>query len=146
MEDIDKKVQALAEEDPWKDALKGYNAAFELYLEGSFDDTLVTKLYNSIEEVLKTICVDLEGWTDNREMSHGNYLDLLQEHDFYHANGITAPEINQLMDSMEKMVSKVGNDRKQRHAYHDRAYVTLLIHQVGAFLYFLISRYDDYQA
>jgi len=145
MEEMDEKVQALAEKEPWGDALKGYNAAFERYLNGDFDDTLVTKLYNSIEEVLQTICVDLEGWTDDRDRSHGYYLDLLNEHDVYDANGITAPELNQLLDSLEKMVSKVGNDRKQRHAYHDRAYCTLLIHQVGAYLYFLISRYDDYK-
>lgn len=144
MADMDSKVQALAENEPWSNALEGYNAAFERYLSGDFDDTLVTKLYNSIEEVLQTICVDLEGWIENRDMSHGDYLDLLNENDVYDANGITAPELNQLLDSLEKMVSKVGNDRKQRHAYHDRAYCTLLIHQVGAYLYFLISRYEDY--
>lgn len=143
MEEIDQKVRALAQDGPWDEALKGYNTAFERYLSGNFDDTLVAKLYYSIEEVLKIICVDLENWTDDRERSHGYYLDLLNTHDIYNANGITAPELNQLLDSLEKMVSKVGNDRKQRHTYHDRAYCTLLIHQVGAYLYFIISRYDD---
>ncbi|MBO4249586.1 hypothetical protein IL252_17435, partial [Halomicrobium sp. IBSBa] len=108
MGEIDEKVQALAEQEPWDGALRGYNDAFERYLNGDFDDTLVTKLYNSIEEVLQTICVDLEGWTDDRDRSHGYYLDLLNEHDVYDANGITAPELNQLLDSLEKMVSKVG--------------------------------------
>ncbi|MFU1781484.1 hypothetical protein ACM16X_08890 [Haloarcula japonica] len=145
MAEIDEKVQALEEQEPWDDVLRGYNDAYERYINGDFDDTLVTKLYNSIEEVLQTICVDLEEWTDDRDRSHGYYLDLLNEHDVYDANGITAPELNQLLGSLEKMVSKVGNDRKQRHAYHDRAYCTLLIHQVGAYLYFLISRYDDYK-
>lgn len=145
MEDIDAKIQALAEKEPWDNALQGYNDAFERYLNGDFDDTLVTKLYNSIEEVLQTICVDLEGWTEDREKSHGDYLDMLNDNSVYDANGITAPELDQLLDALEKMVSKVGHDRKQRHAYHDRAYCTLLIHQVGAYLYFLISRYEDYQ-
>jgi len=145
MTEIDSKVQALAEKEPWKEALQGYNDAFDRYLNGDFDDTLVTKLYNSIEEVLQTICVDLEGWTENRDKSHGDYLDMLSDNGVYEANGITAPELNQLMDALEKMVSKVGHDRKQRHAYHDRAYCTLLIHQVGAYLYFIISRYEDYK-
>lgn len=145
MKEIDEKVQALSEEEPWRDTLKGYNAAFERYLNGDFDDTLVKNLYNSIEEVLQTICVDLEGWTDDRDRGHGYYLDLLNENNVYKANGITAPELNQLLDSLEKMVNKVGNDRKQRHSYHDRAYCTLLIHQVGAYLYFIISRYDSYK-
>jgi len=144
MKDIDEKMQALAAEDPWNNALEGYNAAFERYLSGDYDDTLVKKLYNSIEEVLKIICVDLEKWTEDREMSHGKYLQLLKENNFYQANGITAPELNQLIDSMEKLVSKTGADRKQEHAYHDREYATLLIHQTGAYIYFLISRYDEY--
>jgi len=144
MEDIDEKIQALAEEDPWKEALKGYNAAFDRYLSGDYDDTLVKKLYNSIEQILKIICVDLEEWTDNREMSHANYLDLLQENEFYNANGITSPELEDLIDSMEKLVNKAGADRKQEHAYHDREYATLLIHQTGAYIYFLISRYDEF--
>ncbi len=144
MADMDSKIQALSQNEPWEDALEGYNAAFERYLNGDFDDTLVTKLYNSIEEVLQTICVDLEDWTDDRDRSHGYYLGILNEKDVYNANGITAPELNELLGALEKMVSKVGNDRKQRHAYHDRAYCTLLIHQVGAYLYFLISRYEDF--
>ncbi|TKX87626.1 hypothetical protein EXE43_02185 [Halorubrum sp. SS5] len=144
MEDIDEKMQALAAEDPWGSALEGYNAAFDRYLSGDYDDTLVKNLYNSIEEVLKIICVDLEGWTEDREMSHGKYLQLLGDNNFYQANGITAPELNQLIDSMEKLVSKTGADRKQEHAYHDREYATLLIHQTGAYIYFLISRYDEY--
>lgn len=142
--DIDEGVKGLAEGEDWSEPLKGYNDAFSRYLNGDFDDTLVTKLYNSIEEVLKKICVDLEGWTDDREMGHGSYLELLREHEVYGGNGIIAPEINELLDSMEKMVSKVGNDRKQRHAYHDREYCTLLVHQVGAYLYFIINRYEDY--
>ena len=144
MEEIDEKMQALAAEDPWNEALEGYNAAYNRYLSGDYDDTLIKKLYNSIEEVLKIICVDLEGWTEDREMSHGNYLDLLNKNDFYKANGITAPELNQLIDSMEKLVNKAGADRKQKHAYHDREYSTLLIHQTGAYIYFLISRHDEF--
>lgn len=146
MQDIDDEVQALAEKEPWDNALKGYNDAFQQYLDGDFDEHIPKKLYFSIEEVLKIICVDLEGWTENRELVHSKYLDMLNDHDLYHAHGATAAELGDFLDSLERMVAKVSDDRKQRHAYHDRAYATLLIHQVGAYLYFLISRYDDYNS
>lgn len=144
MEDIDKEIQALAENEPWNDALKGYNDAFERYLNGEFDEQIPKKLYYSIEEVLKIICVDEEGWTDNREQVHSEYLNLMKENDFYHAHGATVAELNQFLESLNRMVAKVSDDRKQRHAYHDRTYATLLIHQVGAYLYFLINRHKEY--
>lgn len=144
MEDIDKEVQALAEQEPWEDALKGYNDAFDRYLDGDFDEQIPKKLYYSIEEVLKTICVDEEGWTDNRELVHSDYLQMMKDNDFYHAHGATVAELKQFLDSLERMVAKVSDDRKQRHAYHDRTYATLMIHQVGAYLYFLINRHKEY--
>lgn len=144
MEDVDQKMQALAEEEPWADALKGYNDAFDRYLEGTYDEQIPKKLYYSIEEVLKVICVDEEEWTDNRELVHSRYLDLLRENDFYHAHGATVSELGQFLDSLHTMVAKVSDDRKHRHAYHDRTYATLLIHQVGTYLYFLINRHKEY--
>lgn len=144
MEDMDTQVQALAADQPWSDALRGYNAAFELYLAGDFTENIPKKLYNSVEAVLQTICVDLEGWTEDRDLSHQKYLDLLREHDVYDANGITAPELESLLDALQKLVNKLGNDRKQRHEYIDREYCTLLIHQTGAYLYFLINRYEEF--
>jgi len=146
LQEIDNRVQALAEKEPWNDALKGYNDAFERYLDGDFDEQIPKKLYYSIEEVLKTICIDLEGWTENEELAHSEYLGMLKKHDFYHAHGATTAELGDFLDSLKRMVAKVSDDRKQRHAYHDRAYATLLIHQVGAYLYFLISRYDDFNS
>jgi len=144
MGDIDNKVQALAEGGPWGKALKGYNDAFERYLNGEFDEHIPKKLYYSIEEVLKIICVDEEEWTDNRELVHSEYLKMMKENDFYHAHGATVAELGDFLDSLERMVAKVSDDRKQRHAYHDRTYATLLIHQVGAYLYFLINRHKEY--
>lgn len=144
MEDIDKEIQAPEEEEPWSDALKGYNDAFERYLDGKFDEQIPKKLYYSIEEVLKTICVDEEGWTDNRELVHSEYLQMMKNNDFYHAHGATVAELNQFLESLNRMVAKISDDRKHRHAYHDRTYATLLIHQVGAYLYFLINRHKEY--
>lgn len=144
MEEIDAQVQALAADQPWTDALRGYNAAFELYLAGDYNENIPKKLYNSIELVLQTICVDLEGWTEDRNLSHQKYLNILREHNVYDANGITAPELESLLDALQKLVNKLGNDRKQRHNYIDREYCTLLIHQTGAYLYFLINRYEEF--
>lgn len=145
MEEMDTQVQALATDQPWKVALRGYNAAFELYLAGDFNENIPKKLYNSVEAVLQTICVDLEGWTEDRELSHQMYLNMLRDHDVYDANGITAPELDSLLDALQKLVNKLGNDRKQRHNYIDREYCTLLIHQTGAYLYFLINRYEAFR-
>ncbi|MDL0123075.1 hypothetical protein [Halobacterium salinarum] len=144
MEDIDKEVQALAEQEPWGDALKGYNDAFERYLDGDFDEQIRKKLYYNIEEVMKIICIDEEGWTDNRELVHSRYPQMMEENNFYHAHGATVAELNQFLESLDCMVAKISDDRKQRHAYHDRTYATLLIHQVGAYLYFLINRHKEY--
>lgn len=144
MEDMEENVQALAEDEPWDDALKGYNAAFERYLAGDFDHIIPKKLYYSIEEVLKIICVDEEEWTTNRELQHSDYLEMLKDKGVYDAHGVTATELDDLLDSLERMVAKVGGSRKQEHAFHDRTYATLLIHQVGAYLYFLINRYEEY--
>jgi hypothetical protein len=144
MEDIDSQLQALAKDNTWRKPLQAYNAAYERYLDRDYDELIPKKLYNSVEEVLKTICVDEEGWTDNRDLNHSDYLEILKENDIYDANGITAPELNDLLQGLERLVAKLGNDRKQRHTYIDRTYCTLLIHQVGAFLYFLINRYEEY--
>jgi hypothetical protein len=144
-EESDQKIQALAEIKPWGTALRSYNDAFERYRKGKFDEQIPKKLYHSIEEVLKTICVDLHGWTENREMKHSKYLELLDENDFYKAHGATRDEFGDFVHSLERMVAKVSAERKQKHVpYHDRVYATLLIHQVGAYLYFLISRHEDY--
>lgn len=142
--EIDDEIQHLSKDDRWSDALKGYDAAIELYIDGAYSKEIPEKLYNSIEEVLKTICVDLEDWENNRERNHSHYLDLLKENEVYNANGITAPEVESLLDAMEKLVSKIGADRKQRHQYIDRHYSTLLIHQAAAYLTFLIKRYEEY--
>lgn len=146
MQEIDEELQDLAAVQPWGEALKGYDDAFDRYLNGDFDEHIAKKLYYSIEEVLKTICVDEEGWTDNRGLTHADYLELLNENGVYNAHGVTATELEDLLDSLERMVAKVSDDRHQRHAYHDRTYTTLLIHQVGSYLYFLINRYDDYSS
>ncbi|MFC6836899.1 hypothetical protein [Halomarina ordinaria] len=144
MKDVDEQVRSLAADKQWSTALRGYNDAYEQYLDGDYDELIAKRLYNSVEDVLRTICVDKEGWTDNPDLNHSDYLNMLREEGVYNANGITAPELNNLLQGLEQLTAKLGNDRKQRHSYMDRTYCTLLIHQVGAFLYFLINRYEQY--
>jgi hypothetical protein len=146
MKELDEELREVAEKQPWGEALKGYNDAFDRYLSGDFDEHIPKKLYYSIEEVMKTICVDKEEWTDNRELTHADYIEMLKENGVYDAHGVTATELSDLLDSLERMVAKVSDERHQRHAYHDRTYATLLIHQVGSYLYFLINRYEDYDS
>jgi hypothetical protein len=146
MADMDSEIQKLSGDDRWKPTLEPYNSAFKRYLAGDFDELIPKKLYNSVESLLQTICVDLEGWTENEDLPHSDYLQMLNDNGFYDANGITAPELESLLDSLEKLVAKLGNDRKQRHQYIDREYCTLLIHQVGAYLYFLINRYEKFDS
>lgn len=146
-EDVDKRVQALAQKDPWNKALRSYNDAFEMYSKGKFNEEIPKKLYHSIEEVLKTICVDLMGWTNNRELKHSKYLEMLDENQFYKAHGATTDEFGDFVQSLERMVAKISDERAQKHVpYHDRVYATLLIHQAGSYLYFLINRYEDYRS
>jgi len=142
--DMDEEIQELATTQPWGKALKGYNDAFDQYLNGEFDEHIPKKLYYSIEEVMKIICVDREEWTENRELTHGGYIDIMKENGLYDAHGVTATELSDLLDSLERMVAKVSDERHQRHLYHDRTYATLLIHQVGSYLFFLINRYEEY--
>ena len=145
MSEIDEQVRGLGMTEDWREPLEGYNAAFRRYTDGDYDELIPKKLYNSVEAILEKICVDHEGWTDNRDLNHSEYLSLLRENEVYNANGITEPEINDLLAALEKLTAKLGNDRKQRHNYIDRTYCTLLIHQTAAYLYFLINRYEQYR-
>ena len=143
MQEADDELRGLALGDPWKGPLKGYNDAYKLYLDRKYGKEIPEKLYNSIEDVVKTICVDLEGWEDSRERSLKNYLDILRDKEVFAPNPIMKAEIGDLVDSMEKAFSKAGNDRKNRHELIDRRYCTLLLHQVSAYLVFIIKRYED---
>lgn len=143
MQEADDELRSLALGDPWKGPLKGYNEAYKLYLDRKYGKEIPEKLYNSIEDVIKTICVDLEGWEDSRERNLKNYLDILRDKEVFAPNPIMKAEIGDLVDSMEKTFSKAGNDRKNRHELIDRRYCTLLLHQVSAYLVFIIKRYED---
>lgn len=143
MKESDDELRRISLEmgEDWQDSLSEYNEAFRLYNEGKYSKDILEHLYNSIEETVKTICVDKHGWEDNREMNLSNYLDTMRDKGFFEANNIMESEISTLLDSMEKTFSKIGNDRHNRHNPDiDRYYCNLLIHQTSAFLYYMIKR------
>lgn len=143
MQDADDELRDLALGETWEEPLRGYNEAYELYLDRKYGKEIPEKLYNSIEAVMQTICVDLEGWEDNEDRNLKHYLDILREQEVFAPNPIMKAEVGDLVDSMERAFSKAGNDRKNRHELIDRRYCTLMLHQVSAYLVFIIKRYED---
>ena len=143
MQEADDELRSLALGDTWEEPLRGYNEAYELYLDRKYGKEIPEKLYNSIEAVVTTICVDLEGWEGSKERNLKYYLDVLREEEVFAPNPIMKAEVGDLVNSMEKAFSKAGNDRKNRHELIDRRYCTLMLHQVSAYLVFIIKRYED---
>ena len=143
MQEADEEVRGLMQGTVWEEPLRGYNEAYELYLDRKYGKEIPEKLYNSIEAVVTTICVDLEGWEGSKERNLKHYLDILREEKVFAPNPIMKAEVGDLIDSMEKAFSKAGNDRKNRHELIDRRYCTLMLHQVSAYLVFIIKRYED---
>jgi hypothetical protein len=126
----------------WEEPLQGYNEAYELYLDRKYGKEIPEKLYNSIEAVVQTICVNLEGWEDNSELSLKNYLETLRDKEVFAPNPIMKDEVGKVVDSMELTFNKVGAGRNG-HELIDRRYCTLMLHQVSAHLVFIIKRYED---
>lgn len=145
LDEADKELRSLDSEG-WQDCLEGYNDAFNRYLDGHYDSGVTASLYASIEGVVKRICVDLEGWETRQDKNLKEYLDTMSQHDFFTPNPIMNEELDSLLTSMEKTFNKVGRDKPHRHNTPlGRPYCTLLVHQVAAYLYFLINRYDQYK-
>lgn len=143
MQEADDELEGLMAGTVWEEPLRGYNEAYDLYLDRKYGKEVPEKLYNSIEAVVTKICVDLEGWEDNPDRNLKHYLDILREQEVFAPNPIMKAEVGDLVDSMEKAFSKAGNDRKNRHELIDRRYCTLMLHQVSAYLVFIIKRYED---
>jgi len=144
MQEADEELRGLMMGTKWEEPLKGYNKAYGLYLNRKYGTEIPENLYNSIEAVVTKICVDLERWEENPDRNLSHYLELLREHDLFAPNNIMKAEIGDMARSMEKTFSKVGADRKNRHSnYMDRYYCSMLLHQVSAYLVFIIKRYEQ---
>jgi uncharacterized protein YaiE (UPF0345 family) len=143
MEESDGNVSKLLKgSEDWQDALDSYNTAYDVYLEGDYDTRITQNLYNALEEVCKTICVDLEGWEDNRELTLGNYIQTLDPEGFFDTNNAMKAEVDKISGLLQTSFSKVGSKRND-HIQLDRYYSTLLIHQTAAFIYFLVNIYES---
>jgi len=142
MAEADGEFSTIAQGKRWRSAASPYNAAYELYRDRTYSREIPEKLYNSIEELTRTICVDLEEWEDNREQNLSVYLDRMRDEGLFEPNNIMRAELGDLTQSMEKAFQKAGAERKNRHSEIDREYCTLLLHQVSAYLTYIIRQYE----
>ncbi len=143
MAEADEAFSAVASGKKWSSVASPYNDAYNLYRDRTYSREIPEKLYNSIEELARVICVDLQGWEENRGLNLSNYLELMNEHGLFEPNPIMKAEIADLADSMEKAFSKAGAERKNRHQEIDREYCTLMLHQVSAYLTYIIRQYEE---
>lgn len=143
LEQADSEFSRITSNERWKSVVKPYESAFDLYKDKQYTYQIPEKLYNSIEELARTIVVDLQGWEDNREMNLKKYLDSMREHGLFEPNNIMYAELDDLVSSMEKAFQKPGAHRKNRHQTIGRNYSTLLLHQVSAYLTFIIRSYEE---
>ena len=137
----DQQIRTLAKEERWNDALEPYDEAWELYQDEQFSRIIAEKLYNSLESVLQQICVEEQDWNTEGDQV-GSYLDSCREHGLFEPNDAMVGEWQQILGGLQTGVQRAGGDRKD-HATIDQHYCVLLLHQVGAFLHFLITRYED---
>lgn len=142
MAEADSELSAIARGKKWQSVLSPYNSAYELYQNRVYSREIPEKLYNSIEELAQTICVDLENWEDNRERNLSVYLNRMRDEGLFEPNNIMHSELTDLTKSMEKTFQKAGAERKG-HSEIDREYATLLLHQVSAYLAYIIRQYEE---
>lgn len=139
----DEELQLLYLGTEWEESLKPYSMAYEIFLSGSNSFEIPEKLYNSFEMVVKKICLD-NGWETNGSLKIANYLNKLKEKGIFDQNKIMPTEIEDLLKSMEKTISKIGGDRK-RHINMDKYFCNLLLHQSSAWLVYIIKKYSEFK-
>lgn len=137
----DQAVRALAKTQRWQDELKPYNEAWAKYQDEQFSYIIPEKLYNSLEATLVKICVEEQGWNSEKD-GVGRYLNSIKENGLFEPNKAMIGEWQQIVSGIQVGVQRTGDDRK-RHENIDQDYCILLLHQVGAFLTFIINRYED---
>lgn len=139
--EADQQLRALTKGERWEEELTGYNAAWELYEDGVFTFVIAEKLYNSLEAVTQTICVELQDWAGESD-SFGTYVEKMRENDLLEPNDAMQHEWQQILSGVKEGVRRTGGDRK-KHGTIDQDYAILLLHQVASFLAFIIKRYES---
>lgn len=137
----DQELRALGKKDRWEKELNPYNEAWNQYQKEQFSYLIAEKLYNSLEAVLIKICVKEQGWNSEGD-GVSAYLDSIKENGLFDPNKAMFAEWDQIINGIQIGVQRTGGDRK-RHQNFGQDYAILLLHQVGAFLTFIINRYED---
>lgn len=137
----DQQVRKLGKTERWKDVLNPYNDAWEAYQNPPVTYVVAEKLYNSLEMTLVKICVEEQGWNDGDD-GVSAHIESLKGNGLFEPNNAMVYEWTQIVEGIKTGVQRTGADRK-RHEEFDEDYALLLLHQVGAFLSFIINRYED---
>lgn len=140
----DQAVRRLGRQERWEGVLAPYDEAWEEYQSLPVSYVVAEKLYNSLENTLEKICVEEQGWTSEGD-GVSAHIEALKDNGILDPNPTMVYEWNQLTEGLKAGLQKMGGDRK-RHENFDEDYALLLLHQVGAFLSFVISRYESQYA
>ncbi|WP_144901380.1 hypothetical protein [Halobellus captivus] len=136
----DQETRMFAREVGWENELQGYNEAWEMYKDNGGTYLIAEKLYNSLEAVTQRICAEENSWASDTD-TVGTYLSEIQDRGLLDPNPTMVGEWQQIVGGIKVGVQKLGGDRK-RHELIDDDYAILLLHQTGAFLTFLIKKYE----
>jgi len=139
--EADQETRVLALGEPWKEPLKPYNEAWDLYKNDVLDSSLTEKLAKSIEQVIEEICKEQEGWVDPGA-GLGTCLDEMKDRGLFDPNKSMVAEWQKIVDGLQIGMQKPAGD-KHRHESIDQDYAILLLHQTSAFLTFVIKRYES---
>lgn len=140
--EADKDLQQIAaESNKWSSALEPYNEAWSRYQEDMVDPSLFQKLNRALEKVIYNICKDENSWVDDKD-GLGACLNELREREFFAPNNELYGEWSKLTEGIKIAARKPGKD-KHRHNDIRSDYALLVLHQVAAFLTFVIQRYEE---
>lgn len=139
--EADSDIRALGRQPNWQTELRPYNVAWEQYQAGNFTSDIFEHLNKAIENTVYRICKKDNSWVDDGA-GLGECLNELQEHGFFEPNNELYGEWSNLTKGLKIGIRKPDSD-KHRHEEIKRDYVQLVLHQVAAFLVFLITRYED---
>ncbi len=139
--EADQETRVLALGEPWKEPLKPYNEAWDLYKNDVLDSSLTEKLAKSIQQVTEEICKEQEDWVD-QGAGLGTCLNEMKDRGLFDPNKSMVAEWQKIVDGLQIGVQKPAGD-KHRHEPIDQDYAILLLHQTSAFLTFVIKRYES---
>lgn len=139
--EADSDIRGLGKQPNWRTELRPYNTAWEQYQAGNFTSDIFENLNKAIENTIYRICKEDNSWVDEGA-GLGACLNELQDRGFFEPNNELYGEWSNLITGLKIAIRKSSSD-KHRHEEIRRDYVQLVIHQVAAFLVFLITRYED---